>query len=241
VAATVGLVPRDPISFNAGAQASPALAPMPPAVASSSEPLALAVTPVSDEVAEALPAFTHTSVPEHAPLADAAPSLLVATPMAAPAPAPVPTPAPTIVSTSAPPIDVTPTTDDGAPLVSRLVETMRWQAREGGGQVEIRLRPEVLGAVTVSLVVRDGAVRATVVAESAAARAFLQGEVAGLEAALEARGLTLEQFDIREDALLEQRGRDDDRREHPPERQAPARPVRSDDASGFSDALDVLV
>jgi len=229
---------------------SPTLAPLPPAVpptavVSSADPLALAGTPVPDAFIEALPELTHTPAAERTPLADAAPSLLVTTSMAAPAPtpalAPVPTPSPTVVSTPAPPPGVTPTTDDGAPLVSRLVETMRWQAREGGGQVEIRLRPEVLGAVTVSLVVRDGVVKATVVAESAAARAYLQGEVAGLEAALEARGLTLEHLDIREDALLEQRGRDDDRREPPPERQAPARLVRSDDAPGFSDALDVLV
>jgi hypothetical protein len=118
-----------------------------------------------------------------------------------------------------------PTTEDGAPVMPRLVEMMRWQAQEGGGQAELRLRPEFLGAVTVSIVVEHGAVKAIVSAETPAALEYLRAESSGLQEALEERGLTLDEFEVREESPLAERRRDAD--DAPPRREsAPPAPRR---------------
>jgi Meckel syndrome type 1 protein len=89
-----------------------------------------------------------------------------------------------------------PTADDGQPLESRLVEVVRWQAREGGGRVEIKLRPEFLGAVTVTVHVDGGVVKASLAAEAQATREVLQAEAGHLKSALEDQGFTLETFEV---------------------------------------------
>lgn len=118
-----------------------------------------------------------------------------------------------------------PTTEDGAPVMPRLIEMMRWQAQEGGGQAELRLRPEFLGAVTVSIVVEHGAVKAIVSAETPAALEYLRAESSGLQEALEERGLTLDEFEVREESPLAERRRDAD--DAPPRKEtAPPAPRR---------------
>lgn len=147
-----------------------------------STPLAVTVAPdagvTPDRIAAAPTAAVHSGV--------------TATPayMAATADAPV---------AATPNILLRPTADDGQPLESRLVELVRWQAREGGGRVEMKLRPEFLGAVTVTVHVEGGVVKASLAAESQATRDFLQAEAGHLKSALEERGFTLETFEVSDD------------------------------------------
>lgn len=184
----------------------------------------------------------------HAPRQSTASAIPIETP-------PTPTAVPSVITAAAPVVTVAqspvvhetlapaalrqtlvPTTDDGAPVMPRLVEMMRWQAREGGGQAELRLRPELLGAVTVSIVVENGAVKATVSAETPAALEYLRSESSGLQEALEERGLTLDEFEVREESPFTDRRRHDDERRH--ERQdaapAPRRRVVNDSDAVFS-------
>lgn len=130
-----------------------------------------------------------------------------------------------------------PTAGDGQPLASRLVELVRWQAREGGGRVEITLRPEFLGAMTVTVHVDGGVVRASLAAESQATRDFLQAEAGHLKAALEDQGFTLEAFEV---------GDEQDPREHPRQRPrqqpGPRRSARSASAgTPFGETFDVVM
>ena len=137
--------------------------------------------------------------------------------------------------TAAPLETLVPTTDDGAPVMPRLVEMMRWQAQEGGGQAQLRLRPELLGPVTVTIVVEHGAVKAVVSAETPAALEYLRAESAGLQEALEERGLTLDEFEVREESPLAERRRDAD--DAPPRRESEAAPARRREREQDGDAV----
>jgi len=137
-----------------------------------------------------------------------------------------------------------------AALRSQLVETMRVQIRDGGGKAELRLNPEFLGAVKISVVVEHGSVRATFLAESPAAIEHVQKGIDGLRDALAEHGLRLDEFEIIEDkpaAELARRGEDDhgqqDERPHQdreqPRHARPAhRPIPSGD--GFAAVFDVV-
>jgi flagellar hook-length control protein FliK len=137
--------------------------------------------------------------------------------------------------TAAPLQTLMPTTDDGAPVMPRLVEMMRWQVQEGGGQAQLRLRPELLGPVTVTIVVEHGAVKAVVSAETPAALEYLRAESAGLQEALEERGLTLDEFEVREESPLAERRRDAD--DAPPRRETEAAPARRRERDEDGDAV----
>jgi flagellar hook-length control protein FliK len=132
-----------------------------------------------------------------------------------------------------------PTTEDGAPVMPRLVEMMRWQAQEGGGQAELRLRPEFLGAITVSIVVERGAVKAIVSAETPAALEYLRADMSSLQEALEERGLTLDEFEVREEVPRAERRRDPE--DAPPRRDtvppAPHRRARDEDGGAVFNVL----
>lgn len=179
-------------------------------------------------------------VPAPTPSVDAAPASsapvstfsIPVSPAAAPPPPAAPdAPAPVALTPA-----LVPTTEDGAPVMPKLVEMMRWQAREGGGQAELRLRPESLGAVTVSIVVENGAVKATISAETSAAVDYLRAESSGLQDALEERGLTLDEFEVREESPFAERRRDDEEseRRRPEPDQAPRRRAVDDPDAVFS-------
>jgi hypothetical protein len=133
--------------------------------------------------------------------------------------------------------------DLGTPGLRDLVDQFRLFARAGGGEVRMQLRPESLGAVTVSVVVSHGVVRAVVTAEKAETVEHLQAESAALHEALGEHDLSLDELEIRHESDLGRRQSDErdqeERRGHhaePPRRPAPARGDRS-----FADVLDVVV
>jgi len=135
-----------------------------------------------------------------------------------------------------------PVTEDGTPVLARLVETMRWQANAGGGHAEIRLRPEVMGPIAVSIVVDRGRVKATVSAESAQTLEYLRGEASALRESLEERGLRLDEYEVREsnrwlDARDPQRERRESREQEAPR---PSRPA-PDAGPQFAEAFDIVV
>lgn len=134
-------------------------------------------------------------------------------------------------------------------LSSRLVEVMTWQRREGGGQAEVQLHPEYLGAVTVSVQVQRGVVRAVIRAESTQALDRLAAEMGSLQEALAERGLTLDHLELKEDPALAARharegGRDagrEDAREQSREPEARPRRRWADGAQRFEDVFERTV
>jgi hypothetical protein len=146
------------------------------------------------------------------------------------------TPGPRDLGTSGP-------RDLGTPGPRDLVDQFRLFARAGGGEVRMQLRPESLGAVTVSVVVSHGVVRAVVTAEKAETVEHLHAESAALHEALGEHDLSLDELEIRHEADLGRRQSDErdqeERRGHhaePPRRPAPAQGDRT-----FADVLDVVV
>jgi flagellar hook-length control protein FliK len=137
------------------------------------------------------------------------------------------------------PLEWTAEPASAAELPSRLVEAMNVQLRAGGGTAEIRLTPAFLGAVHVTVTVDRGTVKASVSAETAAGLEALRAEVGGLRDALEAHGLHLDEFEIREDPWADRRF--DDRQQDAPRRQAPESPAkRANGADEFADVFDVV-
>jgi flagellar hook-length control protein FliK len=126
----------------------------------------------------------------------------------------------------------TPTTlpDD---LPDQMVKAIQLQWRGGVGEARLRLRPEHLGDITVSLRVERGVVTAVMRAESAAVHDWIQVHRHELQAALAEQGLHLERLRIatdpngRRQADAEQR-QDEDRpsKERRPAGELPAFEVR---------------
>jgi flagellar hook-length control protein FliK len=198
------------------------------------EPDAPSHSPIESQVARPADARIDSPLRPHIDVKTDAPPVTMT-----PGPAATTTPAPVAEAASAPPPatpapvqSMAPTAEDGTPVMPRLVEMMRWQAQEGGGQAQLRLRPELLGAVTVSIVVEHGAVKAIVSAETPAALEYLRAESSGLQEALEERGLTLDEFEVREESPLAERRRDPD--DAPPRKETapPAPRRRPADADG---------
>jgi flagellar hook-length control protein FliK len=95
-----------------------------------------------------------------------------------------------------------------ADTVRQLVQTMRMQFRDGIGDAVVRLRPEHLGEVSISLRVDQQSVSATVHAEVAAVRQWLESQEASLRSGLAEQGLHLEKFVVREDPQQQQQQAD---------------------------------
>jgi flagellar hook-length control protein FliK len=88
--------------------------------------------------------------------------------------------------------------------VHQLVQTMRMQFRDGIGDAIVRLRPEHLGEVSISLRVDQQSVSATVHAEQATVRQWLESQESSLRNGLAEQGLHLEKFVVRKDPEQEQ-------------------------------------
>lgn len=102
--------------------------------------------------------------------------------------------------------------DEVAP---QLVQAMRLQATQGGGEVRVQLRPEHLGAVTIDLRVEHGRVSASFNAEVPAVRQWLEAHEGSLRQGLSDQGLHLERFVVSKDGESPQRdsqGHEDARR-----------------------------
>jgi flagellar hook-length control protein FliK len=93
-------------------------------------------------------------------------------------------------------------------VVERMVQSLRVQFRDGIGEAVVRLKPEHLGSVQVSLKIENGAITATVQAEVASVRHWLESQQDTLRTSLAEHGLRLERFVVQPDGER-QSARDD--------------------------------
>jgi flagellar hook-length control protein FliK len=107
------------------------------------------------------------------------------------------------------------TPQQDAENVTRLVESMRVQWRQGVPEATVRLRPEHLGEVTISIRVERGVVSAVVHAETPAVQQWLESQEDKLRNGLADQGLSLERFVVRE---RQQEQRREQRQHQPPPR-----------------------
>ncbi|HLG55863.1 MAG TPA: flagellar hook-length control protein FliK [Vicinamibacterales bacterium] len=96
-------------------------------------------------------------------------------------------------------------------VVAQLVHSMRLQFRDGIGEAIVKLKPEHLGSVQVSLRIENGAVRATVQAEMPAVRQWLESQQETLKNSLADQGLRLERFVVEPDGERREAQRDAER------------------------------
>jgi len=83
--------------------------------------------------------------------------------------------------------------------LSRLVQTIRVQARDGVSHATVRLNPEHLGEVTMTIRVESGNVTAVVRAEAGDVRQWLRGQEESIRASLAEQGLTLDELVVEQD------------------------------------------
>jgi len=98
-----------------------------------------------------------------------------------------------------------------APLNERdvtlqIVQSMRMQFRDGIGEAVLKLKPEHLGAVSISLRVENGGLKANVQADMPAVRQWLESQQDTLRNALAEHGLRLDRFDVEPDGQRQQAG-----------------------------------
>ena len=108
--------------------------------------------------------------------------------------------------------------------VGRLIESMRVQMKHGIQEATVRLNPEHLGEVTISVRVERGAVSAVVHAETAAVQQWLESQEDKLRSGLSDQGLHLERFIV-------QRDRPQERREQRQQQPAPRYKQQRDDTA----------
>src|SRR6185436_8443619 len=89
--------------------------------------------------------------------------------------------------------------------VGRLIESMRVQMRDGVQEATVRLKPEHMGEVTISIRVERGAVSAVVHAETPAVQHWLEAQEEKLRHGLSEQGLHLERFYVHRDGSQQQR------------------------------------
>jgi hypothetical protein len=81
-------------------------------------------------------------------------------------------------------------------VASQVVRGFALALRQAGGKITLRLSPEHLGQVVVSVVSRDGKITARIEPSEASAHRLLVSSADGLRAALEARGLSVERVEV---------------------------------------------
>jgi flagellar hook-length control protein FliK len=85
-------------------------------------------------------------------------------------------------------------------LTLQLVQSLRMQFRDGIGEAVLKLKPEHLGSVSITLKVENGGLKANVQAEMPAVRQWLESQQDTLRSALADQGLRLDQFDVEPDS-----------------------------------------
>ncbi len=90
--------------------------------------------------------------------------------------------------------------------LSRLVQSIRVQARDGVSNATLRLNPEHLGEVTVTIRVEAGTVSAVVRAEAGDVRQWLRGQEQSIRSALAEQGLLLDELVVEQDGERRQDG-----------------------------------
>jgi flagellar hook-length control protein FliK len=91
-------------------------------------------------------------------------------------------------------------TIDSGPLEQQVVQAIKLQWQAGVGEATIKLQPEHLGAMTVSLRVDSGSVSAEMRVETATAQHWITNHQVDLRAALERQGLTLGRMIVTQDS-----------------------------------------
>lgn len=118
------------------------------------------------------------------------------------------------LTVQAPTADAPMTPSQSNENAARLVESMRVQWRQGVPEATVKLHPEHLGEVTISVRVERGHVAAVVHAESAAVQQWLEAQEGRMRSGLAQQGLTLERFVVQRDRQEQRR----DGRQSPPAR-----------------------
>jgi hypothetical protein len=85
-------------------------------------------------------------------------------------------------------------------VTGQIVQSLRMQFRDGIGEAVLKLKPEHLGSVSISLKVENGGLKANVQAEMPAVRQWLESQQDTLRNALADHGLRLDQFEVEPDS-----------------------------------------
>jgi flagellar hook-length control protein FliK len=132
------------------------------------------------------------------------------------------TPSLPVLSTTAP------TLPNEQDVTLQIVQSMRVQFRDGVGEAVLKLKPEHLGSVSISLRVENGGLKASVQAEAPAVRQWLESQQDTLRNALAEHGLRLDRFDVEPDGQR-QASPDDPRDEQSPRRRRPRRTSQAEE------------
>lgn len=104
--------------------------------------------------------------------------------------------------------------------VQKLIQTMRVAARSGGWEATVRLKPEHLGEVSISLRVDGSNVSAMVQAEASGVRQWLRAQEDVVRSGLAEQGLQLDRFVVDRDGRQHGQQPEQQRQRRPPRRQA---------------------
>ena len=116
--------------------------------------------------------------------------------------APASSPVPTATAASVPATPLSPAA--GEQVLQQLVSSIKMQWKDGIGEAKLHLRPDALGAVSVSLRVESGAVTAVVRAESAQVQEWVLQHQQTLRQQMEAAGLRLDELVVSPDDQRQQ-------------------------------------
>ncbi len=121
-----------------------------------------------------------------------------------------------------------------AELPTQIIQAVRVQFSQGGGEATLRLNPGFLGGLTVGIEVDGSTVVASLHASSAEVREWIQRNEQVLRQSLADQGLQLERLVVvDEDADAARDGAPRDGRREQPEQQAPRRSRRTDNPGTF--------
>jgi len=129
------------------------------------------------------------------------------------------------------PADASIAIPDERDLRHQIVQGIKFQWRDGVGDVKLTLHPEYLGEMTVTLRVDQGGVTAQLSADSPSVRAWAMANEPLLRQGLAEQGLTLSRLVVTEDAPESSPDRESRRRAPQQETPEPPAPRRSDTAT----------
>jgi flagellar hook-length control protein FliK len=84
-------------------------------------------------------------------------------------------------------------------MLPQIVQAIRVNALQGASEARVQLKPDHLGALTITLKVEHGQVTATIHAEVAAVRGWIESHESSLRQALSDQGLHLAKLIVEED------------------------------------------
>jgi flagellar hook-length control protein FliK len=89
--------------------------------------------------------------------------------------------------------------------VGRLIDSMKFQVKQGVQEATVRLNPEHLGEVTISVRVERGAVSAVIHTDTPAVQQWLESQEGKLRSGLSEQGMHLERFYVHRDGQQQAR------------------------------------